>query len=265
MTEPAPAEGRITTEVRQHVLLIGVDRVPKLNAFGPELLTGLSAAYGRLESDPELRCAVVFAHGPHFTGGLDLMAMGPTLASRQNFLPPEGVDPWGVFGRIRTKPVVVAVQGLCLNLGIELVLASDICVAAADARFAQIEIKRGIFPFGGATMRMHQRVGWGNAMRWLLTGDEFDAQEALRIGLVQEVTDTGKQLDRAIELGQRIASQAPLGVQGTLRNARLAMDQAPAAARDELVPTLMRLSQTEDAQEGMMSFVERRAANFKGR
>ena len=74
-----------------------------------------------------------------------------------------------------------------MTLGIELLLAADIRVAAADARFAQIEVNRGIYPFGGATVRFPQVAGWGNAMRWILTGDEFDAEEALRIGLVQEV------------------------------------------------------------------------------
>ena len=85
--------------------------------------------------------------------------------------------------RSRTKPLVAAVHGKCLTLGIELLLASDVRIAAENATFAQIEIKRGIFPFGGATLRFPEAAGWGNAMRWLLTGDEFDAKEALRIGL----------------------------------------------------------------------------------
>ena len=78
-------------------------------------------------------------------------------------------------------------QGWCLTLGIELLLAADIRIAAAGTRFAQLEVQRGIYPFGGATIRLPRHTGWGNAMRWLLTGDEFDADEALRIGLVQEV------------------------------------------------------------------------------
>ena len=106
-------------------------------------------------------------------------------------MPEGGINPWQVEGQQLTKPVVIAVQGTCLTLGIELMLASDIVVAADSATFAQIEVARGILPFGGATIRFPRAVGWGNAMRWILTGDTFDAAEALRIGLVQEVVPHG--------------------------------------------------------------------------
>src|SRR5437588_13060756 len=96
-------------------------------------------------------------------------------------------------------------------------------IAASNARFAQIEIKRGLFPFGGAIILVPREVGWGNAMRYLLTGDEFSAAEALRIGLVQEVVESGQQLTRATELAQVVSAQAPLGVRATLRSARLAI------------------------------------------
>ena len=102
-------------------------------------------------------------------------------------------------------------------------LACDVRVAARDTRFGQIEIKRGIYPVGGATLRMPRELGWGNAMRWLLTGDELGAEEALRIGLVQELVEPGEQLERALALGERIAAQAPLGVRATLASARLAL------------------------------------------
>ena len=159
----------------------------------------------------------------------------------------------------------MAVQGRCLTLGIELALASDIRVAASDARFAQIEIKRGIMPFGGATIRFVRDCGWGNAMLHLLTADEFDAEEALRIGLVQEVVEPGNQLERAIELAHVIAAQSPLGVQGTLRNARLAWRDGEAAAVAQLLPEIQKLMTTKDAQEGIQAFIERRDGNFLGR
>ena len=110
----------------------------------------------------------------------------PRIASGQDPFPDDGRDPWRLDGDW-TKPVVAAAQGWCLTLGIELLLAADIRIAAAGTRFAQLEVLRGIYPFGGATIRLPRQTGWGNAMRWLLTGDEFDADEALRIGLVQEV------------------------------------------------------------------------------
>lgn len=253
---------RITTERRGHLLLIGFNRAEKMNAFDSEMLMSLGDAFAELENDPQLRCGVVFAQGDHFTAGLDLKDVAPKMADGSLDLSAAAIDPWGVHGKKRSKPTVVAVQGRCLTLGIELCLAQDVCVAASDARFAQIEIKRGIFPFGGATFRLVQRAGWGNAMRWLLTGEEFDAQEAHRIGLVQEVVEPGRQLERAIEIAETIAAQAPLGVQATIASARRAVEQEEAARA--LLPEIMRLMNTNDAKEGMMSFIERREARFTG-
>jgi enoyl-CoA hydratase/carnithine racemase len=261
----ATSEGRITTEKRGHLLLMGVDRVAKMNAFDVAMLRGLVDAYTEMERDDEVRCGVVFAHGEHFTAGLDLANVAPLFAGGQGLVGEGAIDPWGVAGAMRTKPVVMAIHGRCLTLGIELALASDIRVAADNARFAQIEIKRGIFPFGGATLRMPSQFGWGNAMRYLLTGDEFGAAEALRLGLVQEVVPVGAQLERAIALGETVAAQAPLGVRATLRSAWLAVHKGPEAAARELVPELRTLMGSDDAREGMMSFIERRVARFSGK
>ena len=130
---------------------------------------------------------------------------------------------------MRPKPVVLAVNGIAYTLSIELALAADIVVAADDVRFRQLEIGRGIVPFGGATFRAPAQLGWGNAMRFLLTADEFGAAEALRIGLVQEVVPAGSHLQRARELAQLIARQAPLGVRA--RWPARAQDAATAQTR----------------------------------
>ena len=132
-------------------------------------------------------------------------------------------------------------------------------------RFRQLEVGRGILPFGGATMRAPARLGWGNAMRFLLTGEEFGAATALRIGLVQEVVPHGQHVTRALELAQLIARQAPLGVQGTLANARVAESEGQAAATKHLVALLPKVMASEDAGEGLASFMERRDAVFTGR
>lgn len=127
-------------------------------------------------------------------------------------------------------------------------------------------MRRGIYPFGGATIRFPHEAGWGNAMRWLLTGDEFDTAEALRIGLVQEVVEPGAQVDRAVELARRIADDAaPLGVRATLASARRALDDGPRAAAARLTTDVATLFTSQDAAEGVQSFVERRPARFQGR
>ncbi len=258
-------EGHITTERRGHVLLIGLDRVAKRNAFDPAMLVALGLAYGALERDDELRCGVLFAHGDHFTAGIDLAQFSQQGSISSVELPEGALDPLGINGPRLSKPMVGAVQGICLTIGIELLLAADVRVAASDTRFAQIEIKRGIYPFGGATIRFPRQAGWGNAMRYLLTGDEFGAEEALRIGLVQEVVAPGRQVERAVEMAQTIAAQAPLGVRATLASARLALTAGEETAARRLLLDLQPILRSEDAREGLQSFIERRQANFTGR
>lgn len=256
--------GRVSREKRGAIMLIGLDRPSKRNAFDLALLNDLTLAYGEFERDSDMRVAVVFAHGEHFTAGLDLANVAATFASGWQ-IPEGGCDPWGVFGGPRvSKPVIVAAQGYCFTIGIELMLASDINLCASNTRFAQMEVQRGIFPFGGATLRMHQAAGWGNAMRWLLTGDEFDAHEACRLGLVQEVLASEDLMPRALHLAERVAAQAPLGVQATLASARQAVAEGEVAAAAALPATMRRLMASEDAQEGVRAMQERRPGAFKG-
>lgn len=260
---PAAEERRISVEKRGHLLLIGLDRVAKRNAFDPPMFEQLAAAYSQLEDDPDVWCGLLFAHGDHFTGGLDLVQMAPTFANGRFPMKEGDVDPVGLYGRVRTKPLVAAAQGICFTIGIELLLACDVRVCAPGTRFSQLEVKRGIFPFGGATIRFARETGWGNAMRWILTGDDFDGHEALRIGLVQEVSD--KPFDAALAIAQRIAEQAPLGVRATLLNARAAAAQDEIALARRLFGDLAPIMGSDDAREGMQSFVERRAAKFTGK
>jgi enoyl-CoA hydratase/carnithine racemase len=257
--------GKVSLERRGHVLVMGLDRAAKRNAFDLPLWDSLCRAYAQLERDDELRVGVLHAHGDHFTGGVDLVQWSARFASGKWEAVEGGLDPLGLYGERGRKPIVAAVQGTCLTIGIELLLATDLRVAAASAKFAQIEIKRGIYPVGGATLRFPRECGWANAMRWLLTGDEFDAAEALRIGLVQEVVPHGEQLARAIALAEVIAAQAPLGVYATLASSRAALAAAEHAAAMRLMPDLEPIMKSSDVQEGVRSFVERRAAKFTGR
>ena len=259
--------GKVSVERQGHVLLIGLDRAAKRNAFDLEMYQSLAAAYGELQRDSDLRCGVLFAHGDHFTAGLDLVQWAPHFGSgKMPPLPDGALDPLGLDEENRlSKPLVMAVQGYCLTIGIELLLATDIRVASKDTSFAQIEVKRGIYPVGGATVRLLQEVGWGNAMRYLLTADSFSAEEAHRIGLVQEVVEVGKQLETAVSIAQTIAKQAPLGVYATLKSARIARQQGEQAAIKRLLPDLLPLMASDDVQEGVQSFIERREAKFKGK
>lgn len=260
-------ESRISLEQRGHVVLIGLNRPEKRNAFDNQMLAELASAYTKLEDDDNLRCGVLFAHGEMFTAGLDLADVAPKVVERGVLsFEEDAVDPLGIYSeRKLSKPMIVAVNGLCLTIGIELMLAADICIVADDARFAQIEVKRGIFPFGGGTMRFPEIAGWGNAMRWLLTGDEFDANEAVRIGIAQEVIAPKELLDKALEIAETISKQAPLGVRATIESARKMQSEGFEAAKKHLKPQIMELFESEDATEGVRSFLERREGNFTGK
>ena len=257
----------VTVERNGHVLLIGVNRPEKRNAFNLDTIEQFAAAYQRLGTDDDVRVGVVYGHGDHFSAGLDLAEVGPVVAEQgphalSGFGP---YDPFGMWGEQVGKPVVMAVNGIAFTLSIELALASDIVVAADDVRFRQLEIGRGIMPFGGATLRAASQLGWGNAMRFLLTAEEFGAVEALRIGLVQEVVPAGEHVAAAVAIAEVIARQAPLGVQATLANARVAQRQGLAAATEHLAGLLPGILASADAAEGVVSFLERREARFEGR
>jgi enoyl-CoA hydratase len=260
LTEP------ITVERDGHVLLIGVNRPAKRNAFNLATIEALGSAYDRLGADDELRAGVLFAHGDHFSAGLDLAEVGPAMAEQgpQVLRGAHRFDPFAVWGDPVPKPVVMAVNGIAFTLSIELALAADIVIASDDVRFRQLEIGRGIMPFGGATFRAPAQLGWGNAMRFLLTAEEFGAAEALRIGLVQEVVPTGAHVQRATELAHLISRQAPLGVQGTLASARAGLGSGPDPARECIAGLLPGLLRSQDAAEGLRSFLERREAHFTG-
>src|ERR1044071_1230169 len=261
------AEQKVLVEKKGHVLSMGLNRPAKYNAFDLETYHQLATAYGQLDTDPDLRCGLVYGVGDHFTAGLDLPQWTPAFSGGSwPKLPDHERDPFGVEnGRRVSKPVVFAAQGICFTVAIELMLAGDVRIAADNCRFGQIEVKRGIYACGGATLRMVQEFGWANAQRYLLTGDEFNSQEALRIGLVQEVVPLGKQYDRQLEIATRIATAAPLAVYASLKNSRVAQQEAEAGAIARMMKDLRPLMSSEDVKEGVKSFVERREARFTGK
>ncbi|WP_434157774.1 crotonase/enoyl-CoA hydratase family protein [Clavibacter michiganensis] len=260
---------RVRVERRGHLLLIGLDPPVK---WSPTACTTPTRSSGSLSSSPYALASsrsMRMSAALRLAGGLDLADVAPHIGRGPDggldTVPDNGVDPWRMVGDGVGKPVVLAVQGTCLTLGIELALASDVVVAAAGTRFGQIEVARGILPFGGATLRFPAVAGWGDAMRWILTGDPFDAEEARRMRIVQLVVPDGEQLAAAVGIAERIAAQAPLAVQATLRNARAAVRDGHGAAAATLPAELVRLAGSEDAARGMRAAAERRPADFVGR
>ena len=256
----------VNVEKQGHILKIGLNRPEKMNAMNRAMYHEIAAAYYQLQNDPELRVAVMYAEGDHFTSGLQLDDWAGVFANGKGIEPGEGeLDPFDITGDSLTKPVVFATQGICFTCGVEMMLNTDIRVAAKGTRFAQLEVKRGIFACGGATIRLQREIGWGNAQRYLLTGDEWTAEQAYQWGLIQELVEPGEQLNKAMEIAEKIAKAAPLGVQGSLKSSKIAVSEGQEAAKERLFPELRPVMASEDVKEGIQSFLERREAVFKGK
>ena len=254
----------VTVEAAGPVLLIGVDRPEKRNAWNLEILAAVADAYERLRDDAALRVGVVFGHGDHFSAGLDLADVLPALAEQggTEIISADQPDPWDILGEPCPKPVVVAAQGRCYTLGIELILASQAAVVAEDTIFGQLEVARGIIPLGGGGHRLPALGKLGT--QWVLTADTFDAAQALQIGLVSEVVPTGTQLERAVQIAEKIASNAPLAVQAALANSRAAERAARDAAAAHVRAAGPALFNSADAMEAVAAMTEKRAPRFTG-
>src|SRR6266478_2267266 len=230
------------------VFLIGINRPEAQNRIDFPTYVGLGQAYFEYEHDDALRVAVLYGVGADFSRGLDppswAKALSSPLPQGDNF-----IDPLGTTGAERSKPLVVAVHGQVVRIAHELFLAGDIRVAASNTVFNQGEIFGGAFPGGGATVRFVREAGWANAMCYMLSGEDWSAEEARRLGLVQDITAPDKQLDRAVELAKRIAAAAPLSVRATLASAHRSLAEGEKAAFAALRPEFIRLLRTEDRQE----------------
>jgi len=253
------------------ILLVTIDRPEARNALSLAMSRRLAEAWIELRDDPGLRVAVLTGTGTEaFCAGADLKQVG---AWYQSMTPLErrrhGEREPGLGGLTRNldpgKPVLAAVNGACLAGGLELALACDLRIAAERASFGLPEVRRGIIPGAGGTQRLPRAVPQALAMEMLLTGAPIDAATALRAGLVSRVVPDGQLAAAALGLAERIAANAPLAVQTVRAAARagshLALDDALALEQLHAEP----LRQTEDVQEGLRAFAERREPRFEGR
>jgi enoyl-CoA hydratase len=265
---PGEPQGKSTVALERlpgGVLLIGIDRPEAQNRIDAPAFIALGQAYHQLEHDDDLRVAVLHGLGADFSQGLDLQSWGAALASGPLDTPANFLDPLGTSGADRSKPLLVAVQGRVTRIAHELFLAADVRVAAQDAVFNQGEVTAGQFPGGGGAIRFVREAGWGNAMRYMLTGEDWHADEAQRMGLVQELTSPGQQLDRAMDLAKHIAAAAPLGVRAVLASARRSLNAGEKTALAALQPEFVRLMRSEDRQEFIRALHENRVPVYVGR
>ena len=260
------ATSKVTVERRGQIVLIGINRPSIQNRVDPETYLGLAKAYYQYEHDASLRAAVLFGHGDNFSRGIDVDAFQVLAASGRPLLSDaETIDPLPKTKGL-SKPLVVVVHGDTWNMGHELHLVADIRIAAADTRFGQDENTHGRFPGGGSTVRFVREAGWANAMRYMLTGDHWSAEEALRMGVVQTIAPTpDAALEAGIETATKIAACGPLGIRATLASAHLAIGSSETEALSKLEAQYRALYGSEDFKEGRKAEAEGRPPVYQGR
>ena len=258
-------EKTVLVDVRDDgIAVITLNRPEKLNALNEAVRQRLMEVVDSLATDDRVRVAILHGAGEKaFVAGADIREFAARTPNEQRevYLRRRVYDALAAF----PKPIIAAVHGYCLGGGSELALACDVRVADRTARFSQAEIRIGLIPGAGGTQRLARLVGPGQALRIALTGDMVDAQEAYRIGLVEFLVDEGEHLEQALTLAQRMARWSPVSLRLIKQSIRAAME-APLSAGLELEKELFLAAfGSEDGQEGVQAFIEKREPQFKGR
>ena len=257
----------ITVERRGDIVLVGLNRPFIQNRLDPSTRTRLGEVLYQYENDASLRALVLFGHGENFSRGIDVDAsQAGIIAGQRQASPAPTLDVLGNGQPRRSKPMVVVAHGDTWNLGHEIYLAGDIRVAAANTRFGQDENTHGRFPGGGATVRFVREAGWGNAMRYMLTGDHWSADESYRMGITQQIAATpAAALEAGAAMARKIAACGPLSTKATLASAHQYVDPVEADALSKLGAQYSALYRTEDFSEGRRAEAEGRPPRYQGK
>jgi enoyl-CoA hydratase len=264
---PLNSGAKLTIERRGQIVLLGINRPYIQNRIDPETFEKVAEAYYQYDHDPSLRAAILFGHGENFSRGIDVDGFKSLAKTGKPWIASTGtIDPLAKRAPHLSKPLVVVTHGDTWNMAHELFLVADIRIASADTRFGQDENTHGRFPGGGSTIRFPREVGWGNAMRYMLTGDHWSADEAYRMGEVQKVAQDPKQaLEAGIQIANEIADCGPLGIKTTLASAHLAIDATEEEALSRLDTQFGALFHTQDFLEGRKAEAEGRKPVYQGR
>ncbi|HEX5180667.1 MAG TPA: enoyl-CoA hydratase-related protein [Gemmatimonadaceae bacterium] len=256
--------GVVIHEVRGRAMLITINRPEKRNALDRQVRSEFLDAIAAARANDAVRAIVVTGAGDKaFVAGADISEFEERTTVEQ-WRVMKGPTIFDAIERCPT-PVIAAVNGYCLGGGMELALSCDIRIASASARFGQPEVNLGIIPGGGGTQRLPRIVGLGAALKMILTGEMIGADEALRLGLVNEVLDPSALLDRALALAETIAAKSPVAVAAAKEATRAALN-LPLDDGLKLETALFQLCfASDDRAEGVRAFLEKRAAQFTGK
>jgi len=242
---------------RPDVALITIDNLPKHNAMSREMMTELVGHWNELETSNCRAIVITGAGEKAFNAGADVS--GDLSASEETA---RMVNRSLLKTSSYPKPIIAAVNGVCAGGGVELMLSSDIRLAAPHAKFGLPEVKWGIYPFGGATAKLVQQIGYVHAMKLLLTAEMIEAQEAARIGLINDVVPADTLLERALDIAETIAANSPAAVQAVKQH--ISAGAAEAALSREAAEQAHgdRVRASPDFEEGVSAFREKRKPNY---
>jgi enoyl-CoA hydratase len=263
------SEPHLLFERRGHIAVVTFNRPEQRNALSMEMLARMADAWREIDEDPEIRVAVVTGAGGHFCAGMDLKAFAGGFED----------DPWQArFAEdpdlhwkalLRSakpaKPLIAAVEGYAVAGGTEILQALDLRVAGASAVFGITEVRRGLFPLGGSTVRLSRQIPYTLAAEYLLTGRHIPAEEARDVGLIGRVVPDNSALDHALELAAEVAANAPLSVQAVLRCLRETREMTEADGLAHELEVGFPIVGSEDAKEGALAFREKRPPQWQGR
>ena len=263
------SQDHLLVEQTGHVLVLRMNRPEAKNAFSPNMLGRMLEAWERANADDSIRVVVLTGSDDVFCAGADLKAMMSAPDPKDEYATRLREDADGAWKALLRhyrldKPLIAAVEGPAIAGGTEILQATDIRVAGEGATFGVAEVRRGLFPLGGSTVRLRRQIPYTLAAEMLLTGKTISAEEALQYGLIGSVVPKGQALARAMEIAEQIASNGPLAVKAVLRSLRETEGHPEADALKIELEIGMPVFATNDAKEGPRAFAEKRPAAFTG-
>jgi enoyl-CoA hydratase len=251
----------IKYEKKDHIAIITIDRPDALNSLTVEMLTGIEDAMAEFDADPDLWIGILTASGEKaFSSGLDLKEAAPLLT---------GGDALGFADTTKRqfsdvfKPIICAVNGFCIAGGMEMLIGTDIRIAAEHATFGLGEVRWGLIPLGGTHIRLPRQIPWAIAMQLLLTGKPIDAQRAYEVGLINQVVAADQLMPTAIEQAEKMCKNGPLAMKTAKEIAVRALELESGFVLEKALG--QKVLSSADAKEGPLAFSEKRPAKFTGR